>query len=91
MVRVFVGIINSFVINVAVIMCRYFDPETVGLDFEGMTADLEAAPEGSIIVLHGKLPSFSPHPDTRGSLGSQLHLSLVLSPAMYQISVVSST
>jgi aspartate/tyrosine/aromatic aminotransferase len=32
---------------------RYFDPETVGLDFEGMKADLEAAPEGSIIVLHG--------------------------------------
>lgn len=34
--------------------CRYFDPETVGLDFEGMASDLEAAPEGSIIVLHGQ-------------------------------------
>jgi len=32
---------------------RYFDPETVGLDFKGMTADLEAAPEGSLVVLHG--------------------------------------
>lgn len=35
--------------------CRYFDPETVGLDFEGMCSDIESAPEGSIIVLHGKL------------------------------------
>lgn len=34
--------------------CRYFDPETVGLDFEGMCSDIESAPEGSIIVLHGK-------------------------------------
>lgn len=33
--------------------CRYFDPETVGLDFEGMCSDLDTAPEGSIIVLHG--------------------------------------
>ncbi|KAL3132881.1 L-asparaginase 1 [Trebouxia sp. C0009 RCD-2024] len=32
---------------------RYFNPETVGLDFEGMCSDIEAAPEGSIIVLHG--------------------------------------
>lgn len=32
---------------------RYFDPETVGLDFEGMLADIKAAPEGSVIVLHG--------------------------------------
>eukprot|EP01023_Acetabularia_acetabulum_P021816 TRINITY_DN2155_c0_g1_i1.p1 TRINITY_DN2155_c0_g1~~TRINITY_DN2155_c0_g1_i1.p1 ORF type:complete len:483 (-),score=117.69 TRINITY_DN2155_c0_g1_i1:1059-2375(-) len=31
---------------------RYFDPETVGLDFEGMVADIKAAPEGSVIVLH---------------------------------------
>ena len=36
-------------------VCRYFDPETVGLDFEGMAEDLQAAPEGSIIVLHGAL------------------------------------
>eukprot|EP00873_Tetraselmis_striata_P039256 jgi/Tetstr1/459520/TSEL_004887.t1 len=32
---------------------RYFDPETVGLDYEGMKADIKAAPKGSIIVLHG--------------------------------------
>lgn len=38
--------------------CRYFDPETVGLDFEGMCSDIESAPEGSIIVLHGTLPKF---------------------------------
>lgn len=33
---------------------RYFDPKTVGLDFEGLMEDIRAAPEGSIIVLHGK-------------------------------------
>ena len=33
---------------------RYFDPESVGLDFVGMTADLEAAPDGSIVLLHGQ-------------------------------------
>lgn len=33
---------------------RYFDPETVGLDFEGMLADIESAPDGSVILLHGK-------------------------------------
>ena len=32
---------------------RYFDPATVGLDFAGFKADLQAAPEGSVIVLHG--------------------------------------
>ncbi|CAD7705087.1 unnamed protein product [Ostreobium quekettii] len=32
---------------------RYFDPETVGLDEEGMMADLKAAPEGSVVLLHG--------------------------------------
>ena len=31
----------------------YFDPETIGLDFEGMIRDIKAAPEGSVIVLHG--------------------------------------
>lgn len=40
--------------------CRYFDPETVGLDFEGMCSDIESAPEGSIIVLHGKLNLYLP-------------------------------
>ena len=33
---------------------RYFDPETVGLDFEGMLDDIRNAPEGSIILLHGR-------------------------------------
>lgn len=32
---------------------RYFDPETVGLDFAGLMEDLRAAPDGSIILLHG--------------------------------------
>ena len=32
---------------------RYFKPETVGLDFEGMMEDIRSAPEGSVIVLHG--------------------------------------
>jgi len=31
---------------------KYFDKKTVGLDFEGMKADIKAAPEGSIILLH---------------------------------------
>ncbi|KAG6649673.1 aspartate aminotransferase P2, mitochondrial isoform X1 [Carya illinoinensis] len=32
---------------------RYYDPKTVGLDFEGMVADIKAAPEGSFVLLHG--------------------------------------
>ena len=32
---------------------QYFDPETIGLNFEGMKADISAAPDGSIILLHG--------------------------------------
>lgn len=31
---------------------RYFDKNTVGLDFEGLKADLQAAPEQSIVLLH---------------------------------------
>ncbi|EIW69325.1 hypothetical protein TREMEDRAFT_68635 [Tremella mesenterica DSM 1558] len=31
---------------------KYFDKDTVGLDFEGMKQDIESAPEGSIILLH---------------------------------------
>ncbi|KIK06942.1 hypothetical protein K443DRAFT_673835 [Laccaria amethystina LaAM-08-1] len=31
---------------------RYFDKKTVGLDFEGLKADLLAAPEQSIVLLH---------------------------------------
>lgn len=32
---------------------RYYDPKTVGLDFDGMISDIKAAPEGSFILLHG--------------------------------------
>ncbi|RZB68578.1 Aspartate aminotransferase P2, mitochondrial isoform E [Glycine soja] len=32
---------------------RYYDPKTVGLDFEGMIEDIKSAPEGSFILLHG--------------------------------------
>uniref|UniRef100_A0A481MQN5 Aspartate aminotransferase n=1 Tax=Nipponaphis monzeni TaxID=196483 RepID=A0A481MQN5_9HEMI len=31
---------------------RYYDPETCGLDFEGMFQDLSSAPAGSVILLH---------------------------------------
>ncbi|KAF9531974.1 aspartate aminotransferase [Crepidotus variabilis] len=31
---------------------KYFNKETVGLDFEGLKADLRAAPEGAIVLLH---------------------------------------
>ncbi|KAF5390276.1 hypothetical protein D9757_002879 [Collybiopsis confluens] len=31
---------------------RYFDKDTVGLDFEGLKADLRAAPKKSIVLLH---------------------------------------
>ncbi|KXZ44764.1 hypothetical protein GPECTOR_62g879 [Gonium pectorale] len=32
---------------------RYFDADTVGLDFKGMMEDLTAAPAGSVVLLHG--------------------------------------
>jgi hypothetical protein len=32
---------------------RYFDPDTVGLDFKGLMEDLTAAPNGSVVLLHG--------------------------------------
>ncbi|XP_042475010.1 aspartate aminotransferase, chloroplastic [Macadamia integrifolia] len=32
---------------------RYYDPKTVGLDFDGMISDIKAAPDGSFILLHG--------------------------------------
>ncbi|QCD99306.1 aspartate aminotransferase [Vigna unguiculata] len=32
---------------------RYYEPKTVGLDFEGMIEDIKSAPEGSFVVLHG--------------------------------------
>ena len=38
--------------GVEVAQYKYFDPETIGLDFSGMMADLESAPEGSVVILH---------------------------------------
>lgn len=32
---------------------RYYDPRTVGLDFDGMVVDIKAAPDGSFVLLHG--------------------------------------
>ncbi|KAL1552221.1 Aspartate aminotransferase, cytoplasmic [Salvia divinorum] len=32
---------------------RYYDPKTVGLDFDGMISDIKAAPAGSFVLLHG--------------------------------------
>ena len=31
---------------------RYYNKDTIGLDFDGMIADLKAAPEASIVLLH---------------------------------------
>jgi aspartate aminotransferase len=31
---------------------RYYNKDTIGLDFEGMVADIKAAPNGSIFLLH---------------------------------------
>lgn len=31
---------------------KYYNKDTVGLDFEGLVADLKAAPESSIVLLH---------------------------------------
>lgn len=31
---------------------RYYNKDTIGLDFEGMVADLEAAPQGSAFLFH---------------------------------------
>jgi len=35
-----------------VVKYRYYNKDTIGLDFEGMVADIKAAPEGSIVLLH---------------------------------------
>ena len=32
---------------------RYYDAATKSVDFEGIKADLEAAPENAVIILHG--------------------------------------
>jgi aspartate aminotransferase, mitochondrial len=31
---------------------RYYDPSTIGLDFDGMVADIKAMPKNSIVLLH---------------------------------------
>ncbi|KIW01168.1 uncharacterized protein PV09_07453 [Verruconis gallopava] len=31
---------------------RYYSPDTIGLDYEGMIADIKAMPKGSIVLLH---------------------------------------
>ncbi|KAL9633048.1 MAG: hypothetical protein Q9204_003559, partial [Flavoplaca sp. TL-2023a] len=31
---------------------RYYNKDTIGLDFDGMVADIKAAPEGSVVLLH---------------------------------------
>ncbi|EPE03069.1 aspartate aminotransferase [Ophiostoma piceae UAMH 11346] len=31
---------------------RYYNPDTIGLDFEGLLADVRAAPKGSVFLLH---------------------------------------
>ena len=35
-----------------VVKYKYYNKNTIGLDFDGMVEDLKAAPEGSIILLH---------------------------------------
>ena len=55
---------------------RYFKPETVGLDFEGLMEDLRGAPEGSVVVLHGEtagLAMRNPLPASRAA-PSLLHI-----------------
>ena len=31
---------------------KYYNPSTCGLDFEGLTKDVDAAPNGSVFMLH---------------------------------------
>ena len=38
--------------DLEVLKYRYYDKNTIGLDFDGMLSDLKAAPEGAVIVLH---------------------------------------
>eukprot|EP00238_Polyblepharides_amylifera_P004571 CAMPEP_0196580726 /NCGR_PEP_ID=MMETSP1081-20130531/30284_1 /TAXON_ID=36882 /ORGANISM="Pyramimonas amylifera, Strain CCMP720" /LENGTH=426 /DNA_ID=CAMNT_0041900683 /DNA_START=122 /DNA_END=1402 /DNA_ORIENTATION=+ len=38
--------------GVKIMSYRYYNPATRGLDYDGMCADLQAAPEGSIVLLH---------------------------------------
>ncbi len=40
-------------LGVETVMYRYFDTETVGVDFDGMMADLEDVRAGDVVLLHG--------------------------------------
>ncbi|MDT8327039.1 MAG: amino acid aminotransferase [Roseovarius sp.] len=40
-------------LGVETVMYRYFDAETVGVDFDGMMGDLEAVRAGDVVLLHG--------------------------------------
>ena len=39
--------------GIEVVMYRYFDAETVGVDFSGMMADLDGLRAGDVVLLHG--------------------------------------
>lgn len=45
---------SSQCIKPCAVCCRYFDADTVGLDFKGMMEDITNAPDGSIMLLHGE-------------------------------------
>ncbi|WP_294606358.1 aromatic amino acid transaminase [Roseovarius sp.] len=40
-------------LGVETVMYRYFDAETVGVDFDGMMADLDQLRAGDVVLLHG--------------------------------------
>ena len=40
-------------LGVETVMYRYFDSETVGVDFDGMMADLDGVRAGDVVLLHG--------------------------------------
>ena len=40
-------------LGIETVTYRYFDSETGGVDFDGMTADLKAAGPGDVVLLHG--------------------------------------
>ena len=40
-------------LGIEMVPYRYFDTETCGLDFDGMTADLAQAKAGDVVLLHG--------------------------------------
>ena len=38
-----------------ILYSRYYDETTIGLNFEGMLADLKSYPPETFVLLHGKL------------------------------------